>query len=571
MSKAYAICGDNMCYREVYTKEEEECSRPIYYNTVEAMKTDTNLTDGMKAVTLGYYEANDGGGATYLIREKTSSDIEDNGSIHFLQNNLVAEIIIDNVVDIRKMGAKKTEDCSTIITNIMSKNKTVLIPRGTWLCAPFSMVSGGKIVGENINYQVVANGSKVNENLSILQCNVDCETFIDCSNTDHIDLSICVSSCKSKGDYENAKNVEQFVKLDKTCFSTFDLFILCINNNGMALKNSWENTFKRLYFRGNLNENVTCIKCLEGEQGISQNIFYDIQSEGFGAVILDTTEHCLLYHNKFNSILLELTPYAPFEGVTSTATVQIPLFKIGSGGNNIIESIQINNFSHRKASLNGTVYNHCVFEVDNSNEYTFGFKIKDIMFDTGVSESIQLINQTGSNGSDTSYLIIDNIISPMGYFMRYNMEGMNYFKIGRIYCKNLNTLGRLNTDYSITEWYKPEHSGKTPLISNSTEYNSLNNESAVAKVSKELLKIGALRVKKGDTIKIYYKSDVSIDYEIKLFQRNNSVATTLTGTLQSYATYQNVDLATIENTGLFIAGISFKSTGNSYIADIYVD
>jgi hypothetical protein len=147
MSKAYAICGDNMCYREVYTKEEEECTRPVYYNTVGAMKTDTKLVNGMKIVTLGYYALNDGGGATYLIREKTSNDVEDNGSIHFV-GSLVAELIIKNEINVKQFGAKGDgiNDDTTFIQNAIDflKNKfssdkifnnslTLTIPHGRYL------------------------------------------------------------------------------------------------------------------------------------------------------------------------------------------------------------------------------------------------------------------------------------------------------------------------------------------------------------------------------------------------------------------------------------------------------
>ncbi len=45
------------------------------------------------------------GGATYLIREKTLSDIEDGGSIHFLDNGLVAELIIEDGINVKQFGA----------------------------------------------------------------------------------------------------------------------------------------------------------------------------------------------------------------------------------------------------------------------------------------------------------------------------------------------------------------------------------------------------------------------------------------------------------------------------------
>lgn len=48
--------------------------KPYYYDNVAAMKADNKLKAGDMAITLGYYEANDGGRAEYNIIE-TLSDL----------------------------------------------------------------------------------------------------------------------------------------------------------------------------------------------------------------------------------------------------------------------------------------------------------------------------------------------------------------------------------------------------------------------------------------------------------------------------------------------------------------
>ena len=80
--------------------------KPYYYNNVAEMKADKKLKVGDMAVTLGYYEVNDGGGGTYLIRTKTVSDVDDGGSIHQINDELVSELIVDNCVNIKQFGAK---------------------------------------------------------------------------------------------------------------------------------------------------------------------------------------------------------------------------------------------------------------------------------------------------------------------------------------------------------------------------------------------------------------------------------------------------------------------------------
>lgn len=77
-----------------------------YYKNVAEMKSsDTALVD-RPCVTLGYYEQNDGGGAVYIIRAKTDTDVDDGGSIIVLNNGNVAELMVDGAVNVKQFGAK---------------------------------------------------------------------------------------------------------------------------------------------------------------------------------------------------------------------------------------------------------------------------------------------------------------------------------------------------------------------------------------------------------------------------------------------------------------------------------
>lgn len=70
-----------------------------YYDCVKDMQNDKTLKVGDIAVTLGYYEINDGGGAEYKIKLNT----EKYGEI--LNNNLIAELIIKDNVIVEQFGA----------------------------------------------------------------------------------------------------------------------------------------------------------------------------------------------------------------------------------------------------------------------------------------------------------------------------------------------------------------------------------------------------------------------------------------------------------------------------------
>lgn len=108
--------------------------KPYYYNNVAEMKADKKLKVGDMAITLGYYEPNDGGSATYLIKIKTDTDIEDNGLIHFISETLVAELIINENTNVKQFGAygDNIHDDSNIINKFIQKFGSIHLGFETW-------------------------------------------------------------------------------------------------------------------------------------------------------------------------------------------------------------------------------------------------------------------------------------------------------------------------------------------------------------------------------------------------------------------------------------------------------
>lgn len=130
---------------DLFENANESLKKIKHFNSVADMKADTTLLNTYYVKTLGYYEANDGGGANYLIREATENDVEDNGAIHILNNGLVAELIIDNVLNIKQLGCKENDENFDNIplinkgTKFMYEKKEggkVFIPKGTFYCKP---------------------------------------------------------------------------------------------------------------------------------------------------------------------------------------------------------------------------------------------------------------------------------------------------------------------------------------------------------------------------------------------------------------------------------------------------
>lgn len=106
-----------------------------YYNSVDEMRKSDTAIVGRPCVTLGYYEPNDGGGGVYIIRQKKESDADDGGSVLFLDNGNVAELIIEGAVNVKQFGAKGdgTTDDTAAIQHALDKSDNVIVPAGTYL------------------------------------------------------------------------------------------------------------------------------------------------------------------------------------------------------------------------------------------------------------------------------------------------------------------------------------------------------------------------------------------------------------------------------------------------------
>ncbi len=125
------------------------------FSSVEEMRNSSNsLTEGMTVKTLGYYQSNDAGAATYHVTSKP------NTSRHYetLGNSLYAELIDDHY-NLAMRGAKTdgSEDISQIFNAAVKEalandgDKTIRLPAGTFLLTnsvtlPIRSLS---LIGEN--------------------------------------------------------------------------------------------------------------------------------------------------------------------------------------------------------------------------------------------------------------------------------------------------------------------------------------------------------------------------------------------------------------------------------------
>lgn len=121
-------------------------SKAIFgFDNVESMKNSTNLINGSYAETLGYRTKGDGGKALYKIRTITNDDVVDEMTIIKIgdsNNELVAELIFDSMINLKQLGAygDNSHDDSTPFKKSIDLAKTnkmeIYIPTGTYKLEP---------------------------------------------------------------------------------------------------------------------------------------------------------------------------------------------------------------------------------------------------------------------------------------------------------------------------------------------------------------------------------------------------------------------------------------------------
>lgn len=127
------------------------------FDNVADMKVSTNLVNDSFAKTLGFYTPNDGGMATYKIRTKTEADTPNEMSLIAIGDTLVAELILNDVANIKQLGAKgdNTTDTAAAFNLAVSTGLPIIIPKGEYKLDSTITISGEQnIHGEDskINY-----------------------------------------------------------------------------------------------------------------------------------------------------------------------------------------------------------------------------------------------------------------------------------------------------------------------------------------------------------------------------------------------------------------------------------
>ena len=153
-------------------------SKAIFgYDTVNSMKSSTNLINGSYAKTLGFHNKNDGGSALYKIRTRTLDDVIDNATLILLDNEtLVAEFINEDksFINVNKFGLTNNlymnDYWEAIYNYALANNLYIYFPTGTY-----------KAKKENIANDYIFAGNFIS--MKGNNATIYCESSID-ENTD---------------------------------------------------------------------------------------------------------------------------------------------------------------------------------------------------------------------------------------------------------------------------------------------------------------------------------------------------------------------------------------------------
>ena len=156
--------------------------KPYYYDNIATMKLDDTLREGDMAITLGYYEVNDGGGAEYRIINDESLE-DDGGSIHELNNGLKASLNSNNIyVDMFGAKGDGVTDDSLYIGNAINYINTIKgilhFSKKTYLVSTSFFVRAGVSIEGNFATITPLNGSYI-ENFIFLLNTKDAKNWVE--------------------------------------------------------------------------------------------------------------------------------------------------------------------------------------------------------------------------------------------------------------------------------------------------------------------------------------------------------------------------------------------------------
>lgn len=235
------------------------------FDTVAQMKAATNLSNGDRVRTLGYYTKNDGGGAFYKV-----TNTQPSGHYETLDGLLCAELMTEDTMSVRQFGAKGDgiADDTSSFNIAISNSKKIVIDNGTFLVKRLLPTSNQEIIGVG-NPTINLNGTVAP--LCVLPSNFRMRgIIINCINE-----SLNWNRC----DISNKRNIV----LEDCSFIGFR-YSETPNAWGILIGNADSVTIRRCYFDNNSQSDIALVNGCTNiliEQCSGSNLHINIEPDGY--------------------------------------------------------------------------------------------------------------------------------------------------------------------------------------------------------------------------------------------------------------------------------------------------
>ena len=438
---SYSKLGDRL--DSVDSQLEQKANK---FNTVKDMK-EANVKNNDVCMTTGFYEANDGGDGFYLISENI---IDENMPSIELNNGLFANLIVNDLVNIRQLGARDLKHYRSDIRQYLdiyfkmldSKKVTLYIPYGVWSCSDYVLYhkNGFNIIGDEgllspqgtiiTNYNTTQNfvWQVGKEDINLTSSNINGITF---STANYLYNN-------SSGVYEFAshnKIIDSALKIVRLSFSNIDLSFYYVNGNALSIQSSWEVYFKKLFFRVCMGVDTPVMK-------FGKNITGNISACTFENVMFEYTEgdlikfecNCAFNNNLFKSINFEdngdnlpLVTSNLFNNESATKWAIINYEGASNKTNyvlgDIFDNIFINNFSMFYHEVDGKQY--CYDIIANVGENVYTSSIFNTIAVQGIKKKFKILSNKSKIDIKSSFqfnnFICSNEMNYPAYFDIYDI------------------------------------------------------------------------------------------------------------------------------------------------------
>lgn len=362
-------------------------TRTMIFDTVALMKASTSLKNGMTVQTLGYYAANDGGGATYKITNIANANVHQES----LSNSLYATLILENnTINIRQIGARPQDtennkyDIKSYVDLYVSylNNNSGLklyIPSGIWYTSAITITkdSGFYIYGDE-----TFNIDDKSKPTTLVSLNDNQTHIMQIGDSTHkvqgwVLKNICFGSrdfTYNNGKYERAS----YKKITDACLVlvyavfgiTENLFFDWIDGTALRMSSCWENYFDILNFRhinGFTNGIVIFDDVVDSEQNenISASNFNKLMFEAVTGDLIVAKEGCNMSNCSINNLNFEDWAYSYTGYDYTTITTETDddfnhwaIFKVYGKFIINVNNLELNNFGYRYLTYNENNYCH---------------------------------------------------------------------------------------------------------------------------------------------------------------------------------------------------------------------